>query len=796
MNTKKSVTAAGEPAQAMTPDALAALTTAGFSRRAFLKGSGALIVSFSAAGLAGKLVEKLETAFAQGFNGQGSPQLDSWIAIAQDGSVTAYTGKCELGQGMFTVQTQLIAEELTVPINRVKLIQCDTAITPDQGTTSGSQSHPTNFNETNLALAGATAREALLHLASARLGAPVDQLTIKDGVISVKADPSKKVGYGELVGGKKFNVQLSKTAKRKHPSEWTVLGTSVPRLDLPAVATAQAEYVHNVRVPGMLHGRVVRPPAVGATLVGVDESSVRDVPGFVKVVVKNNFVGVVAEKPWQAIQAANKLKATWTPGVGLPSHSNFYDYLRNQKQSRDTFLVNSKDVDAKLTSAATVVKATYLHPYQMHGSMGSSCAVADVQGNKATIWSSTQAAYPQKNSAAKVLGLPPENVRVIFVRGSGCYGLNGADTVSYDAALLSQAVGRPVRVQLTRKDEMAWENYGFAFLIDQRAALDAEGNIVAWDYEGWSPGLGNRPGNDAPGNVITGLLAGFQPAAIAPRTPAPDPAGRFNNGNNSAPSYVSGCVGGECRGAGTIKSERVLSHRVQSFFWTGPLRSPERLQNTFAHECFMDEVAARAKADPVAYRLRHLSHARLAGAVKAAAKAAAWDARPSPKPGIRRTGVVSGRGIACVAYEGDNGYSAMVAEVDVNQNTGAVTVKRLVVGQDCGPISSPDGMRNQIEGGALSGMSRALVEEVTWDDKQVTSVDWKSYHSVDLGFKIPKIESVLINQTDEEATGAGETAITVVAAAIGNAIFDATGARVRQVPFTPERVKAALDARA
>ncbi|PYR25518.1 MAG: hypothetical protein DMF92_20420 [Acidobacteria bacterium] len=386
-------------------------------------------------------------------------------------------------------------------------------------------------------------------------------------------------------------------------------------------------------------------------------------------------------------------------------------------------------------------------------------------------------------------------MRVIFTRGSGCYGLNGADTVSYDAALLSQAVGRPVRVQLMRKDEMAWENYGFAFVIDQRAGLDAEGNIIAWDYEGWSAALGNRPGNEAPGNVITGFLAGFAPAAFVPQAPAPDPAGRFNNGNNSAPSYVVGCVGDACGGSGTIKSERVLSHRLKGLFWTGPLRSPERLQNTFAHESFMDEIAARVKADPVAYRLRHLSNPRIIDVVKAAAKAANWDTRPSPRPGIRRTGILSGRGIACVGYEGENGYSGMVAEVDVNQSTGAIVVKRLVVAQDCGPISSPDGLKNQTEGGALQGLSRALMEEVTWDDQKVTSVDWKTYHSMDLGSKVPQIETVLINRTDEEATGAGETAITVVAAAIGNAIFDATGARLRQVPFTPERVKAALAAR-
>jgi nicotinate dehydrogenase subunit B len=776
------------------------LTRPGFTRRHFLKGSGALIVSFSTAGVIGGTGRKGELSVsAQALrvaSGQVDPrQLDSWIAITADGSVTAYTGKCELGQGMYTAQMQLIAEELVVPLARVTLIQCDTSITPDQGTTSGSQSHPTNFNERNLGQAGATAREALLRLASQRLAVPVDQLAISDGVISAKTDAGRRVSYGELVGGRRFNVSLSDSAKRRHPSEWTVLGKPIGRVDLPEMAAGQFEFVHNVRVPGMLHGRVVRPPAVGATLVGVDERSVQDVTGLVKVVVRKNFVGVVAAKPWQAIQAAERLKATWTPGAGLPSHGDFYRYLRSGTPSRDAFLVNSKDVDERLARSATVLNATYLHPYQMHGSLGSSCAVADVQPDRATIWSPTQAVYAMRSASAMLLSLPVQNVRVVFRRGSGCYGINGADSVSYDAALLSQAVGKPVRVQLTRKDEMAWENYGFAFVIDQRAGIDASGTIVAWDYEAWSPTLGGRPGTNAPGNVITGMLAGFQPEAFTPQSPAPAPTRAFSNGSNTAPSYVAGCVGGRCGGAGTIRSERILTHTVRSPFFTGPLRSPARLQNTFAHECFMDEIAALVKADPVTYRVRHLRDPRLREVVTTAATAARWDARPSPRPGARRTGVAGGRGVACVAYEGDNGYAAMVTEVEVDQDTGQVNVKRMVVAQDCGPISNPDGMKNQVEGGALQGMSRALGEEVTWDDQRVTSVDWRTYRSLPLGFAVPAIETVLIDRADAEATGSGETSITIVAAAIGNAIFDATGARIRQVPFTPERVKAALDAR-
>ena len=773
----------------LTPDARAALQRSGFARRDFLKGAGALIVSFSAGGL--------ETALGQfGGPSPGAPpmnQLDSWIAIAADGSVTAYSGKEELGQGISTAQAQLVAEELSVPFNRVNLIYCDTALTPDQAYTAGSQSHPANFNHGNLAQAAATAREALLRLASEKLGVPVDRLEVINGRILVKNNARPGLAYGELLGGRKFNLTLNPNAKRKHPSEWTVLGKPVPRPDIPELVTGQFEFVHNVRVPGMLHGRVVRPPSVGATVVSVDEQSIKNLPGVVKVVVKKNFVGVVAQKPWQAMQAASQLKVTWTPASGLPSHAEFYDHMRTQP-TRDTLMVDSKDVEDKLAGATTVLKATYLHPYQMHGSMGSSCAVADVQGDKATIWSPTQGVWYQKTTAAMVLGLKPENVHVIFRRGSGCYGLNGADTVTYDAALLSQAVGKPVRVQLSRKDEMAWENYGNAYVMDERAGLDAQGNIIAWSHESWSPNLGNRPGPGTPGNVITGYLAGFQPQPFVPRTPAPAPTA-YNNNANAVPSYVAGSVGGKNRGTGTIKSERVLVRNVESPFWTGPLRSPNRLQNTFAHECFLDELAARVKADPVAYRLRHLNDPRLIDVVKEVAKAANWDDRPSPKPSIQKTGIATGRGVSCVLYEGDNGYSALVAEVEVNQDTGKVAVKRIVVCNDVGPVSNPDGLRNQIEGGALQGMSRALLEEVTWDDQKVTSVDWRTYRTLPVGFDVPKIESVLLNRPDEEATGAGETSITVMAAALGNAIFDATGARLRQIPFTPERVKAALAAR-
>jgi CO/xanthine dehydrogenase Mo-binding subunit len=762
-------------------------------RRDFLQRGGALIVSFGAARLADE-IGLTAVLDAQRLNGAGSQQLDRWIRVNADGSVTALTGKCELGHGLLTAQTQLVAEELCVPFSRVTLIQCDTELTPDQGTTSGAQSHPTNFNEADLALAAATAREALLSMAAGRFGATVDQVVARDGAIALRNDATKRIPYGELIGGRTFNLSLNPSAKRKPASEWTVLGTSVPRVEIPAMVTGRFEFVHNVRVPGMLHGRVVRPPKMGARLVTVDEGSVRQLPGVVKVVVKNDFVGVVAEKPWQAVQAASALKVNWAPGPPLPSQRELFSRLRTQSPTRDSRIVDAGDVDRALATAATTVRATYTYPYQMHASMGTACAVADVQAAKATIWAASQAVYPLRSSSAMLLGMRPEDVHVIFRQGPGCYGINGADTVAYDAALLSQAVGRPVRVQLMRRDEMAWENYGLAFVTDEQAGVDRSGNIVAWSHESWSPTLGGRPGAGTPGNQVTGMLAGLPPAAFQARSPAPAPA-NYANGSNAVPSYVTGEVNGRRGGTGSVAAQRVVTHNVRSSFFTGPLRSPERLQNTFAHESFIDEIADAVKVDPVEYRLRHLRDPRLIAVLQAAVKAATWEPRPSPRANLPRRGIVSGRGVSCVLYEGDNGYCALVAEVDVNQDSGAVIARRFFIANDSGPISNPDGLRNQLEGGALHGLSRTLLEQVTWDDTGVTSIDWKTYPPLYLGAEVPSIEVVLIDQPNERAMGAGETAVTVVAAAIANAIFDATGVRLRDVPFTPERVKAALAAR-
>lgn len=486
------------------------------NRRELLQGSGAMIVAFS--------------LFPRLARGAKSPALDAWLAIGSDGRITAYTGKCDLGQGIATAQVQLVAEELSVAMAKVTLVECDTARTPDQGTTSGSQSTPTNFNHDNLALAAATAREALLAMAATRLG--TKRLAIDDGVIS---GGGRSVSYGELVGGKRFELPLSKTAKRKPMSEWKTLGAPITSIDRVALVTGQFEYVHHVRVPGMLHGRVVRPPQLGATLVSVGK-----VAGA-QVVVKQDFVGVVAPTQYAAMVATRELRVEWKPGPALPAQATFFEWLRAQPAHAQTV------VDGGV--AEPTHRATYTFPYQSHGSVGPSCAVADVRADGVTVWSPTQSAFPTRSCIAMLLGVPVGRVRVIFKRGSGCYGLNGADAVSFDAAVLSQAVGAPVRVQYTREDEFASENYGSACAIEHRARL-VDGAITAWDREAWVASLGNRPGDDKPGNVITGILLGHAPESLdKPQKKAK----KVDNNSNAIPAYVASA-------GGTVKRERVVTH--------------------------------------------------------------------------------------------------------------------------------------------------------------------------------------------------------------------------------------------
>lgn len=778
--------------QELSPEALAALEHAPASRRDFLKTAGVMMVGFSLAGKAANAQSPLSPT------GMADPTLvDNWVAIGADESITILTGKAELGQGFRTIQMQLAAEELSVAFHRVNLIMCISGVTPVQGGTFGSLSTIQQFSNSGLRQAVITARDALMQLASEQLDATVDQLSVTDGVVWLKSDPTQRISYGNLIYGKRFNLSVNPNAVPKDPTTWKVLGTSVPRVDIPAKATGEFMYVQKVRVPGMLHGKVVRPQTVGAHYQGHDASALATMPGNPKVVVVNDFVGVVADTEWHAIQGVAALNVNWSAGDTLPNQATLYSY-ETQQPTADSFSVNSGDVDQTMGQAAKVLQAQYLHPYQMHGSIGTSCAVADVRGGTGAnasikIWSATQGVYTLQGALSTLLGIPVPNIQVIFVDGSGCYGQNGADMVSFDAALLSQAVGAPVRVQYSRRDEMTGgENYGPSMVMNAKAGLDANGTIISWDYENFYFSKGGGASQAVPGNNIPGALAGFPVTPLVPTT-APTFPTTFNNGNNPVCNYVTGVVNGKTFGTGTVASQRVLNHVVFSPFYTGPLRSPNRIQNTYANEGFMDEIAAYLKQDPVQYRLRHIADPRLIHAVNVATQAANWDTRPSPKPGNARTGVVTGRGFACVLYAGNNGYCAMIAEVSVDQDAGAVTVTKLTTSLDTGPVCNPDGLRNQMEGGALQGVSRALHEEVKWNNRAgiVTSSDWISYPVYQFGDPVPVIETLLIDRRDVSPTGAGETTITLVAAALGNAIYDATGVRMRQLPFTPANFLAA-----
>jgi nicotinate dehydrogenase subunit B len=772
--------------------ALAALEHAGASRRDFLKTAGVMMVGFSLAGKAANAQSPITPSGTV-----DATQVDNWLAIGADESITVLTGKAELGQGFRTIQYQLVAEELSVPMSRVNLIMCITGITPVQSPTFGSQSVLTQFGTAGLRTALDTARDALMVLAAEYLDTTQDNLAVTDGVVWMKSDPTQSVSYGNLVYGKRFSLALNAKAVPNDPATWTVLGRSIPRVDIPAKATGSFMYAQNVRVPGMLHGKVVRPTTVGGHLMSLDASSVAGMAGNVQVVQLHDFVGVVADSEWHAIQAVAALNVQWSTGDTLPAQASIYSYIA-QQPTADSYTLNSGDVDQVMAGAAKVISAQYLHPYQMHGSIGSSAAVADVRGGSGPnasckVWCPTQGVYVVQGVLSTILNIPLANVQVIFVDGSGCYGFNGADPVSVDAALLSQAVGQPVRVQYTRRDEMTGgESYGTPLISNLKAGLDASGNLISWDYENITASRGGAMSQTAPGNAISGFLAGFPTTPFVP-TAQPTVATSFSNGNNQVCSYVTGTVNGVNGGTGTVASTRVLNRTAYSPLFTAYLRAPNRLQNTWAHECFMDELAAAAKADPVEYRLRFLADPRLINSVNLAAQKAGWDPRPSPKPGNARTGVVTGRGFSCVLHTGNNGYCGMVVEVTVDQDSGAISVNRIVTSLDAGPVCNPDGLRNQMEGGALQGVSRALHEEVKWNNRAgiVTSSDWLSYPVYQFGDPLPVIETFPINNLGAAPKGAGETTITLLCAAIGNAVFDATGVRMRQIPLTPANFMAA-----
>jgi len=745
------------------------------SRRRFLQGTGALIVSFSFGGaVSGALAKSPGPVNGLPSIEPEATSLDSWLAVAQDGSVTVFTSKVELGTGVETALAQIVAEELDVPFRQIKMDAGDTSKTIDQGMTVAART--VERGGPQLRQAAAAARQELLKLASARLHAPVEQLTVRDGVVSVASNPAKKISYGDLIGGKRFNVRITATgegwdmkvapeARAKDPKDYRIVGTSAPRIDLPPKFTGEYTYVHGVQIPGMLHGRVVRPPVVNSKPSSIDESSIGQIPGVVKVVQEGSFVGVVAKTEWAAIQAARSLKVTWSaPTTKLPANRDELEaYLRNTKSVIDMNPVNKGNVATAISQASKTMEATYHFPFQLHGMLGPSCAVADVRSDRATVWTGTQAPFMTRDKLATLLGLPKKNVRVIQREASGCYGRLEPDDVPEDAVLLSRAVGQPVRVQWMRDDEHGWEPKGPPHLTTVRAAVDGQGKVTAWDYLDRS-----FPWTDARGPLLASRQVGIKPT---------DPG--FPNGATAAGEIYQ------------FDHQKITAVNLP---WqpdgpiplrTSNLRSPGQPQRCFASECFMDEIAFALRVDPVQLRLRYLGdNKRLREVLLAAAQKAGWKERPSPAPASAGAKVV-GRGVAIADRAGT--MVAAVAEVEVDKTSGKVLVQRVTLAHDCGLIVNPDGVRNQIEGNVIQGVSRTLLEDVQFDATGVKSLDWKTYPILTFA-EIPEVDIVLINRPEMPPLGAGEPAIVPIAAAIGNAVFDATGVRLRSVPLTPERV--------
>jgi len=690
--------------------------------------------------------------------------LDDWITIEPDDTITAFSGKVELGTGVRTALAQIVAEELDVPLARVHLVMGDTALTPDEGYTAGSMT--IQSSGTALRQAAAEARRAMLEMASEQLDANLDELSIQDGVIRVARDPQRSVTYAELMGGKLFKLPVTGQAALKPPESYRIVGTSSPREDLPRKVLGGPSFIQDLKIAGMLHARVVRPPSPAAKLVAMDESSVKDIPGLVQVVQRGNFIGVVAEREEQAIQAARQLKLEWQETAVYPRRQDLFTALRSQP-TQDSVLVEQGDLEKAFAGAAQQVHATYYQPYHAHASLGPSCALAEVKGDQVTVWASTQGPYPLRGALAELLNLPVENVHLIHVEGAGCYGQNGSDDAAADAVILAQAVGRPVRVQWTRKDEFVWEPKSPAMVMEVHGGLDAQGNVVAWVYHVWSPSHAKRP--RFAGQLVTAQLISGQPA--------PQARVSFGAERNAPTNYA-------------FRTQRVTVHYVpDSFLRVSSFRSLGGSMNTFANESFIDELAAAAGVDPVEYRLRYLADPREQAVLLAAAEG--WVPRPSPRTNETELPEGEGHGVAFARYENDQAIIACIAEVQVEKNTGMVRVKRIVVAHDCGLIINPDGVKNQIEGNVIQSLSRALKEEVEFDERRITSVDWQTYPILTFS-EVPEIEIVLINHPDQPAMGAGEPSTVTTSAAVANAIFDATGIRLRQIPFTPGRVRAAL----
>ena len=729
------------------------------TRRDFTAALGGIVLSFSL----GPQLATGQQATALPGSLQGNRMLDAWLRINADGTVTVFTGKVELGQGILTALAQIAAEELDVPLARVTMVPADTGRTPNEGQTAGSQSVENSGSA--LRMAGAEVRAILIDLAAKKFSVGTDALTVGDGVISTR--DGRKVGYGELAGEANLHREATAKVAPKPPAQHKIVGKSIARRDIPAKVTGGAAFVQDIRLPGMLHGRVVRPPRYGAKLESFDEAKVKAMPGVVALVRDGSFLGVVAAREEQAIMARVALAASakWTPGPELLDPAHLYEQLIAMPS--EVKVIAEKQ--APMPDGAKTVEATYHRPYQAHGAIGPSCALAEFKDGKLTVWTHSQGVFPLRATMATALGMQPAAIRCIHAEGAGCYGHNGADDVALDAALLARATdGRPVRLQWMRDDEFKWEPYGPAMTMRAKGAV-AGGRIVDWNYDVFSQSHNMRP--DDPDGI--NLLASWYLADPKKSGPARQAAQPNGAGDRNAITLYD------------FPRQRITHHLIKDQpIRTSALRTLGAYANVFAIESFMDELAAAAGADPVAFRLAHTRDARMRTVIEAVAKAADW------KSGEKGDGT-RGRGFGFAKYKTTATYNAVIVEVEIDRASGVIKVPRVWTSVDSGQIINPDGLTNQIEGGIVQSTSWTLHEEVRFDKTGILSRDWQSYPILAMP-EAPKIETVLIDRPTERSLGAGEAAQGPTAAAIANAFANATGKRLRDLPFTPDRVKAVL----
>ena len=754
-------------------------TGSAFSRRTVLMGAGAVVVSVGAP-IALSTVLGVRSAFAQGTKPPLVPdQLSSYIAISADGSVSAFFGKMDMGQGLYVSIGQIIAEELDVPFERVTVLMADTRTSVNQGGASGSTG--IQRGGVQMRAAAAEARRVLVEMAAEKLSLPADQLTVTNGTVHAKGDAAKKATYAELIGGRYFNVQLAWNkqignnlyapgkAKPKDPKDHKIVGQPIKRSDIAPKVFCKEPFVTDIRVPGMVHARMIRPPVAGATPLKIDESSIKDIPGA-HVVRDNNFLAVVADKEWDAVKAYQKLKIEWSNAKPpFPTQAELYDHIRKAPVRKREDVKPVGNVDEAFRSAARVIEAEYEWPFQSHACMGPACAVVEIKDGRVTCHTGSQKPHFARDGIARTLGVPPDKVDGIWVVGPGSYGRNDADDCAMDAAVLAKMVGKPVRLQYMREQGTGWDPKGPASIHKARAAINASGKVVGYEFlsKGFSR-IDVQTNGSHPKDTLAGHFRGV-PLTVNDNFGVPAESYAFDSKRTSWETIAP-------------LLERASPLR------SAHLRDPVGPQIHFASESFMDEVAAALGIDPIELRLRHVRSPRDVAVLKAAAEKSGWVTRASPQ---RQSGnTVTGRGIA---YSQRNGTTcAIVAEVDVDRRSGKIWARKFTVAHDCGQIINPDGLKHTIEGNIIQGISRTLWEEVKFDTKNVTSVDWLTYPILDITEAPQSIDCVFINRPEMAPTGAGEPSIRPVAAAIANAIFDATGVRIRRVPFSPDRVKQAM----